>query len=51
MATILSLDKGPTWARETYVAFVYFMKSVQSILTHIHLYWLILVLYLLNQTW
>ena len=43
--------KGPTWPFEAYIAFVLFMKNVQSILTHIHLYWSFLVLYLLNQTW
>ena len=44
-AKILTSHKGPTWASKTYVAFVYFMKNVQSISTHIHLYWSFWVLY------
>ena len=51
MAKIWKSHKGLTWALEAYIAFVSFMKNVQSIPTHIHLYWSFLVLYLLNQTW
>ena len=48
MAKILNSHKRPTWALEAYIAFVSFMKIVQSISTHIHLYWSFLVLYLLD---
>ena len=51
MAKIWKSHKGPTWALDVYIAFVSFMKNVQSISTNIHLYWLFLVLYLLHQTW
>ena len=36
MAKIWKSHKGPTWALEAYIAFVSFMKNVQSISTHIH---------------
>ena len=38
MAKIWKSHKGPTWAIEAYIAFVSFMKNVQSISTHIHLF-------------
>ena len=51
MAKIWKSNKGPTWALDAYIAFVSFMKNVQSISTQINLYWPFLVLYMLNQIW
>ena len=50
-AKILNSHKRPAWALKAYIAFMWFMKNVQSISTYIHLYWSLLVLYLSNYSW